>query len=61
MPKGPKGPKCKLCGKTIGIMSYDSSYAKFVKPGEAKASFICWSCAEKTCGDKLDEITRVQV
>jgi len=53
----PKGPKCKLCGKSIQIMSYDSAYAKFVKPGEAKASFICWGCAEKSLGEKLNEIT----
>ena len=52
-----KGPKCKLCGKSIQIMSYDSAYAKFVKPGETKASFICWSCAEKALGEKLNEIT----
>lgn len=56
----PKGPKCKLCGKSIPIMSYDSAYAKFVKPGEAKASFICWGCAEKALGEKLSEITKVQ-
>ena len=54
----PKGPKCKLCGKSIPIMSYDCAYAKFVKPGEVKASFICWGCAEKTVGEKLNEITR---
>lgn len=53
----PKGPKCKLCGKSIQIMSYYTAYAKFVKPGEAKASFICWSCAEKALGEKLNEIT----
>ena len=51
-----KGPKCKLCGKTIRLMSYDAAYVKIVKPGEAKASFICWSCAEKLLGDKLGEI-----
>jgi hypothetical protein len=51
-----KGPKCKLCGKTIQLMSYDATYVKFVKPGEAKASFICWDCAEKLLGEKLKEI-----
>jgi len=53
-----KGPKCKLCSKTIQIMSYDSAYVKVVKPGEAKASFICWSCAEKLLGNKLNEIIK---
>lgn len=53
-----KGPKCKLCGKRIQLMSYDAGYIKLVKPGEAKASFICWKCAEKLLGDKLREITR---
>ncbi len=38
-------------------MSYDAAYLKVVKPGEAKASFICGSCAEKLLGDKLKEIT----
>ncbi len=51
-----KGPKCKLCGKNIQLMSYDSTYDKFVRPGETKASFICWDCAGKTLGDKLKEI-----
>lgn len=51
-----KGPKCKLCGKTIQLMSYDATYVKFVKPGEAKASFICWDCAEKIIGEKLKDI-----
>jgi hypothetical protein len=51
-----KGPKCKLCGKTIQLMSYDAAYVKFVKPGEAKASFICWGCAEKILGEKIKEI-----
>lgn len=51
-----KGPKCKLCGKTVQIMSYNSAYVKFVRPGEAKASFICWPCAEKALGDKMKEI-----
>jgi len=51
-----KGPKCKLCGKNIQIMSYDAAYVKFVKLGETKASFICWDCAEKLLGEKLKEI-----
>lgn len=51
-----KGPKCKLCGKGIQIMSYDSAYVKFVRPGESKASFICWSCAKKVLGDKMKEV-----
>jgi len=51
-----KGPKCKLCGKGIQIMSLDSAYVKIVKPGEAKASFVCWACAEKLLGDKLGQI-----
>jgi hypothetical protein len=52
-----KGPKCKLCGKGIQIMSYDAAYVKIVKPGETKASFICWGCTEKLLGEKLGEIT----
>ncbi len=52
-----KGPKCKLCGKKIQMMSYDAAYVKIVKPGETKASFVCWNCAEKLLGDKLGEIT----
>lgn len=52
-----KGPKCKLCGKTIQIMSYNAAYLKVVKPGEAQASFLCWKCAEKLLGEKLGEIT----
>lgn len=51
-----KGPKCKLCGKNVQLMSYDAAYVKIVKPGEAKASFVCWSCAGKLLGDKLGEI-----
>ena len=51
-----KGPKCKLCGKGIQIMSYDAAYVKVVKPGEAKASFVCWKCAEGLLGDKLGQI-----
>jgi len=27
-----------------------------MKPGEAKASFICWKCAEGLLGDKLKEV-----
>jgi len=38
-------------------MSYDASYVKIVKPGDTKASFVCWKCAEKLLGDKLGEIT----
>lgn len=52
-----KGPKCKLCGKNVQIMSYDAAYVKIVKPGDTKASFVCWKCAEKLLGDKLGEIT----
>ena len=55
-----KGPKCKLCGKAIQIMSLDSAYVKIVKPGEAKASFVCWKCAEKLLGDKLKQIAGAQ-
>lgn len=51
-----KGPKCKLCGKAIQVMSYDAAYVKIVRPGESKASFICWKCAEGLLGDKLKEI-----
>jgi hypothetical protein len=54
-----KRPKCQLCGKSIQIMSYDSAYVKLVKPGEAKATFVCWSCAEKKLGEKLKEIAGV--
>jgi hypothetical protein len=52
-----KGPKCKICGKTIQIMSYNAAYCKIMRPGEAKASFVCWKCAEDLLGDKLKEIT----
>ena len=52
-----KGPKCKLCGKAISIMSYDAAYIKIMKPGETKANFLCWKCAEGLLGDKLREIT----
>ncbi|MEM2908117.1 MAG: hypothetical protein QXP65_02840 [Candidatus Hadarchaeales archaeon] len=51
-----KGPKCRLCGKAIPLMSYDAAYLKLVRPGEAKAIFICWKCAEKRLGDKLGEL-----
>ena len=51
-----KGPKCKLCGKVVQIMSYDAAYVKIVRPGESKASFICWKCAEGLLGDKLKEV-----
>jgi hypothetical protein len=52
-----KGPKCKLCGKTIQIMSYNAAYLKIMQPGVSKASFVCWKCAEDLLGDKLKEIT----
>jgi hypothetical protein len=26
-----------------------------VKPDEAKASFVCWGCAKKLLGEKLEE------
>ncbi|MEM2874398.1 MAG: hypothetical protein QW567_00010 [Candidatus Hadarchaeales archaeon] len=51
-----KGPKCRICGKGIQVMSYDSAYIKVVKPGEARASFVCWECAEKLLGGKLAEM-----
>ena len=51
-----KGPKCKLCGKGIQLMSYDAAYVKIVRPGETKASFICWRCAEGLFGEKLEQI-----
>ncbi len=37
-------------------MSYDAAYLKIMKPGEAKASFICWKCAEKLLGEKLKQM-----
>ncbi|MEM2878363.1 MAG: hypothetical protein QXG10_02300 [Candidatus Hadarchaeales archaeon] len=49
-----KGPKCNVCGKGIQIMSYESAYLKIVKPGEARAGFVCWDCAKKVLGEKLD-------
>ncbi|MEW6592136.1 MAG: hypothetical protein AB1305_00370 [Candidatus Hadarchaeota archaeon] len=51
-----KGPKCKLCGKAVQIMSYDAGYLKVLKPGAPKAGFVCWSCAEKLLGDKVEQI-----
>ncbi len=51
-----KGPKCKLCGKGVQIMSYDAAYLKVVKPGESNASFVCWDCAEKLLGEKTKEL-----
>jgi hypothetical protein len=51
-----KGPKCRVCNKGIQIMSYDSGYIKVVKPGEPKAVFVCWDCAEKLLGDKLKQV-----
>ncbi|MEM2282427.1 MAG: hypothetical protein QXH26_02625 [Candidatus Hadarchaeales archaeon] len=53
-----KGPKCKLCRKGIQLLSLDSSYVKLVKPGEAKGIFVCWSCAEKVLGEKLQELLK---
>ncbi|MEM1689714.1 MAG: hypothetical protein QXX33_02895 [Candidatus Hadarchaeales archaeon] len=51
-----KGPKCMICGEKIQIMSMDSAYVKFVRPGEAKGIFICWKCAEKEFGEVLQDI-----
>lgn len=51
-----KGPKCKLCGKAIQIMSYAAAYVKIVRPGEARAGFICWKCAEGLLGERLKEL-----
>lgn len=51
-----KGPKCVICGKGIQIMSIDSAYVKFVRPGEAKGIFVCWKCAEKEFGGALQNI-----
>jgi len=51
-----KGPKCKLCGKAIQVMSYDVAYVKIVKPGESKASFLCWKYAEGLLGERLKEL-----
>lgn len=51
-----KGPKCKLCGKGIRLMSYDAAYVKIVRPGETRASFICWGCAEGLLGEKLKQM-----
>jgi predicted RNA-binding Zn-ribbon protein involved in translation (DUF1610 family) len=52
-----KGPKCQACGKKIQIMSYDSAYLKVVRPGESKALFVCWKCAEKIFGESLRRVT----
>jgi len=51
-----KGPKCKVCGKGIQIMSYDAAYIKVVRPGEARARFVCWGCSEKLFGEKLKDL-----
>lgn len=50
------GPKCAACGKKIQLMSYDSAYLKLVRPGEAKGVFLCWKCAEREFGSKINEI-----
>lgn len=52
-----KGPKCQICGKKVQIMSYDSAYLKVLKPGEPKAVFVCWSCAEKEFSEGLNKLT----
>jgi hypothetical protein len=52
-----KGPKCKICSKTVSLMSYDTGYMKVVKPGQPKAGFVCWDCAGKLLGGKLEQIT----
>ncbi len=59
MPK--KGPKCRLCSKSIPVMDYNATYVKFVTPGSAKNAFICMDCAKSVLGDKLDEITAEEV
>jgi predicted RNA-binding Zn-ribbon protein involved in translation (DUF1610 family) len=51
-----KGPKCQACGKKIQIMSYDAGYLKIVRPGESKATFVCWKCAENTLDEKLRQM-----
>jgi len=51
-----KGPKCKFCGKTVQLLSFDTAYIKIVKSGEVKAGFICWKCAEAKLGEKLGEL-----
>jgi hypothetical protein len=38
-------------------MSYDAAYLKVVKPGESKALFICWKCAERIFGENLKLVT----
>lgn len=52
-----KGPKCRLCGSGIQIMSYDAGYLKLVKPGEPRAAFVCWRCAEELLGEKLGQLS----
>jgi hypothetical protein len=52
------GPKCKVCGKGIQLLSLDSAYVKIVKPQESKGIFICFSCAEKILGEKLQELLK---
>lgn len=37
-------------------MSYDSAYVKLVRPGESKGVFLCWKCAERELGTKINEI-----
>lgn len=54
-----KVPKCKLCGKKIQILSYDVAYLKIVRPGDVRASFVCWRCAEGLMGEKLEQIVGV--
>ncbi|MDI6819306.1 MAG: hypothetical protein QMC89_00110 [Candidatus Hodarchaeaceae archaeon] len=41
-------------------MSYDAAYVKILRPGEARASFICWRCTEGLPGDKLREVMPAQ-
>jgi hypothetical protein len=53
-----RGPKCKICGKGIQLLSLDSAYLKIVKPQESKGIFICFSCAEKILGDKFQELLK---
>jgi hypothetical protein len=53
-----RGPKCKICGKGIQLLSLDSAYVKIVKPQESKGIFICFSCAEKILGDKFQELLK---
>lgn len=53
-----KGPKCKVCGKGIQLLSLDSAYVKVVKPKESHGIFICFQCAQKILGDKLEELLK---